>query len=163
MRSLTATGAAWWGELERRERLLISAAVGLLVVSIGYFIIWEPMTTQAENMDADIATTEALFQRLSAMSPGQATRQTQITGRDQSLLSLLDKTAKSSGLGDAVKRIQPDGEQAARLWMEGADFSKTLRWLKQLKDRYGIEVADAVINREDAPGQVRARIGFERL
>ena len=161
MISIKARGAAWWGNLERREQILVLAAAALLVISIGYFMVWAPLTERNELVAQDIATYESLLARLSAVAPGTRTTGPR-KGQNLSLLAVIDQTVKSAGIGESVKRIQPDGEQTARIWLEQADFDKLLRWLHALDSQYGVSVNEATINRDDKEGLVRARIGFVR-
>lgn len=164
MVSLKANFASWWGNLEYREQLLLAIASLLLVVSVGYFLIWQPIQSEKVLLSQDIESTESLLTRLNAIAPGQASKQTtQIKGQNLSLLAVVDKTVKAAGMGDSVKRIQPEGDAAAKIWLEQADFNKLLRWINQLNTQYGVDVSEITINREDTPGQIRARLGFQRL
>lgn len=164
MASLKVTMASWWGNLEYREQLLIAIAGLLLVFSVAFFLVWQPLQSQQALLSEDIQSTESLLNRLNAVAPGQTGKQSnKIKGQDLSLLAVVDKTVKAAGMGDSVKRIQPDGEAAAKIWLEKADFNKLLRWINQLNTQYGVDVSEITINREDTPGQVRARLGFQRI
>lgn len=79
----------------------------------------------------------------------------------QSLLGVADQSAKSGNLGPAMKRIEPEGQHSARVWLEQAAFDDLMLWLQGLKRDYGIHAADIVIERQEAAGRVNARITLE--
>ena len=80
----------------------------------------------------------------------------------QSLLSLVDSSAKSHGLAQAVKRVQPDGQKTVRVWLEEASFDAMLKWLAVMEDRYGLTVVGLVVDRGgEGSDWVNARVVFE--
>jgi general secretion pathway protein M len=85
-----------------------------------------------------------------------------IQGQGRSLLAIVDQTGKENGLGGAITRMQPEGDNTVRIWLEQADFVAVLRWLALLENSYGVAVVEAAIDREAQPGLVRARLGLVR-
>ena len=78
----------------------------------------------------------------------------------QSLLSLVDRTAKSGRLGTALKRVQPDGDEKVGVWLEAANFDDLVRWLAALETRHGVRVVSSVFQALEASGSVDARLVF---
>ena len=78
-----------------------------------------------------------------------------------SLLSLVDSEAKRRKLGDALKRVQPDGSEAVRVWFEDAAFDTVLIWLDELYSRHGVEVAEMVVDAENKPGKAKLRLSLK--
>jgi general secretion pathway protein M len=78
----------------------------------------------------------------------------------QSLLGVIDQTAKSSGLGAAMKRVKPEGENKVSVWMEDAAFDDMVRWLETLRRTYGVEIDNIIVDRKNVAGKVDARIEF---
>ncbi|HEX6831972.1 MAG TPA: type II secretion system protein GspM, partial [Rudaea sp.] len=100
---------------------------------------------------ADIATLRARAAR------GGADRQ------GKSLLALADVTARDekSGLGTALKRVEPVGPKSVRVSFEGANFDALANWIDALGRSYGVQATDLSADRGDAVGIVNARVTLE--
>ena len=81
--------------------------------------------------------------------------------KGQSLLGTIDRTAKTGKLGKSVKRVQPDGQTKARVWMENVSFDSMVDWLEKLQRQQGIRIVTSVIEKQDEPGLVNARLVLE--
>jgi general secretion pathway protein M len=75
----------------------------------------------------------------------------------ESLLALVDRSAREGGLARAVRRIEPDGG-GARLWMEQAGFAELMRWLVTLEHAHGVSISSLTLERQPTPGLVNARV-----
>jgi general secretion pathway protein M len=76
-------------------------------------------------------------------------------------LTAIDRTAKASRLADAMKRLQPDGDDRVRVWLEDASFDDVMQWLYNLEQRQGVRAVSAVFEAKDQPGRVDGRLVFE--
>ena len=151
--------------LKPRERALVIGGAAVLLVLILYLLIWEPVANSVEEKRSSVAQQEELLQwmrkaaqEINQLQAGGGGRT--IAGAGQSLLSLIDSTAKAAGLGGALKRVQPDGqnENGARVWLEQVGFDDMVKWLDQLQKSYGVQVTGSVIDRQEAVGLVNARL-----
>ena len=156
----------WFKSLDPRERkVIVSGAIVLLLVSI-YFLGWEPVTKKVEKLKkTNVENQQTLaWMKLHAAEVKQLRGSSAGAKKDlkgQSLMGVLDKTAKSNQLGSAIKRVQPDGQTKALVRLEKANFNKLLRWMEQLQLRQGIVVTNSVIEKQETPGLVNARITFQ--
>ena len=155
----------WFASLEQRERRLVKIGAGLLVLMVMYLSVWEPLTDKVDNLRVSTKEQNStlLWMRQAAQEVkklgGSGGVHSQSTG-NQSLLSVVDGTARSGRLGEALKRVQPDGEKRVRVWMESASFDDIIRWLVQLETRYGISVESSVFEMKQESGRVDARLVF---
>jgi general secretion pathway protein M len=78
--------------------------------------------------------------------------------RDESLLVFVDRTARSAGLGPAVKRVEPQGVNQLQMRLEQVSFDQMLRWLGNLEQEHGITLINAVVDRQTESGRVDARL-----
>jgi len=156
---------SWFNGLEANERRMLIVGGGLLVIIFLYVGIWEPLTNKVETLR--ISTTEQTA--LLAWMRSSAKEVKQLRGRGnqqakpasgQSLLSLVDRTAKSGRLGTALKRVQPDGDEKVGVWLEAANFDDLVRWLAALETRHGVRVVSSVFQALEASGSVDARLVF---
>jgi general secretion pathway protein M len=157
---------AWFAGLEANERRLIMIAAPLVLLMLLYVGIWEPLVNKVDALRVSTAEQESLL----VWMRGAAQEVKQLRGRGgqparpasgQSLLSLVDRTAKSGRLGPALKRVQPDGDQKVRVWLESASFDDVVRWLTSLETRHGVYVESSVFQALEVTGRVDVRLVFE--
>jgi general secretion pathway protein M len=155
----------WFNSLDARERkIVISGGVIVLLLSI-YFLGWEPVAnniqrlkkSNAENQQALVWMKEKASE-VKRLNPGKNDNLQGFEG--QSLLGVIDKTAKENKLGSAIKRVQPEGKSKALVRMENAEFNRVIRWMEGLQRQQGIDVVSSVIERQSETGLVNARIIF---
>lgn len=151
--------------LSLRERILVGMAALAVVLTLLFLLIWEPLGKGVERLRADVSTMQELVADLSqarALVLSGRGGIGVIQGQGRSLLSIADQTGKENGLGEAITRMQPEGDATVRVWLEQADFVSLLRWLNALENTYGVSVVEAAVDRETQPGLVRARLGLVR-
>lgn len=157
---------AWFNGLEANERRILLAGGGLLVIIFLYVGIWEPLNNKVETLRVSAAEQESLLAWMRSAAQevkqlrGSSGAQRVKPASGQSLLSLVDRTAKSGRLGPALKRVQPDGEAKVRVWLEAASFDDLVRWLATLETRHGVHVESSVFQTLEEPGRVDARLVF---
>ncbi len=155
----------WFESLEARERqMVIGGAVTLLVLSI-YFLGWEPFINRLHDLQEstqrkqlDLAWMQNAAKEVKQLQATQTTPARFAAG--QSLLGVIDRSAKSKQLGDAMKRVQPDGTSKARVWLENAKFDVVIGWLEELERRYGVGIETITFEKQAEEGLVDARISF---
>ena len=155
----------WWQSLQPRERRLVASAVVLMFGLAVYLLVWEPMIQARDQLQHRVATQEEdLVWMQQAAFEIQRSQRIPTIGRirradQRSLPTLLDGTARSAGLGDALKRVEPQqGGKAFQVRLEQASFDAVLRWLFELSQQYGVDVTNAVVERDTAAGRVEARL-----
>lgn len=154
----------WWATLVDRERRVIALGGGALGLIVLYLAVWEPLTGATHRLEVDLQAARALavqLESLALLAPRAAGSAPQ-AGAGQSLLSIIDTTRKSSAVTKPPSRLQPDGEDTVRVWLEDVPFDGLLRWLGDLHARYGVRVDNADIERESGPGLVNARLTLVR-
>ncbi len=153
---------AWFAGLQPRERLLVSAGAAVLVLLLLYLMIWEPIANSYRNLQEDVAQqtqTLAWMQQAAAQIKGlQGTDAGGARGLGgRSLLSVVDQSARTGGLGDSIKRIEPDGSKGVKMWLEGVAFDPMILWLGGLTRSYRIETSLITIEPQGG-GRVNARL-----
>jgi general secretion pathway protein M len=154
---------AWWTSLAERERRVLGAGGIVLSLVILYLAAWEPLAAARQQRHDDLQAARALATRLEQLAavaprgaPGPA------AGAGQSLLAIIDQSRKASAIDKPPSRLQPEGDDTVRLWLEDVPFDALVRWLGDLHARYGVRVDSADIERESGPGLVSARLTLVR-
>ena len=152
--------------LQPRERWILSGGATVLLLTLVYLLVWEPL------VDAHKQRLEALeSSRLLAIRLEQAAAQVQRAGgqrgagnagRGLSLMAAVDQASKQGTLGKSPTRIQPEGDREVRVWFEDVSFDALVRWLAELQTRYGVGVQTLDIEPQATPGKVNARLSLTR-
>ena len=152
----------WFAGLEPRERLLVSGGAVVLVLLLLYVVIWEPIASGYRNLQEDVAEQKQTLAWMQQAASQIKTLQRSSTGEvrglgGRSLLAVVDQSARSAGLGDSIKRIEPDGSKGVKVWLEGVAFDPMILWLGKLTRTYQIETSLITIEPQGA-GRVNARL-----
>jgi general secretion pathway protein M len=155
----------WFESLEQRERRLILGGGATLLLMGIYFLGWEPFINGLHDLRE--STQRKQLELVWMQNAVQEVKQLQSTqtapvrfNSGQSLLGVIDRSAKTKQLGDSVKRVQPDGTNKARVWLENAKFDTVVGWLEELEMRYGVSVDTITFEKQEEEGLVDARISF---
>ncbi|HED18893.1 MAG TPA: type II secretion system protein M [Gammaproteobacteria bacterium] len=154
---------AWFAGLEPRERQLVSGGAAVLLLLLLYTMIWDPMVGSYRDLKKDVAEqaqtlawmqqTAGQIKALQRSSGGGGAQG--LGGR--SLLSVVDQSARTGGLGNSIKRIEPDGGKGVKIWLEGVAFDPMILWLGKLTRTYQIETSLITIEPQGG-GRVNARL-----
>jgi general secretion pathway protein M len=79
----------------------------------------------------------------------------------ESLVVLVDRTAREAGLGTSLRDQSPDGNSGLRLRIEGASFDTLVTWLASLQQQHGVSIEAANIDAA-APGLVNATLSLKQ-
>lgn len=158
---------AWLDSLAPRERLMVIVAAIVLLLFLLYALIWssirsgylELQETVAAQRDTAVWMQDSA-QRLAQLKRSRGPATAGLGG--QSLLALADGTARSSGLGDALKRVEPEGRNSVKVWLDNASFDVLIGWLVSLTNKYAISVDTITLERvSDSAGRVNARLTLQ--
>ncbi|WP_321392236.1 type II secretion system protein GspM [Emcibacter sp.] len=154
----------WFMHLSRRERALVVGAAFLGVLVFGWLAIWSPVTGyhQDEKRNYIRAAGDYDFVRQSLARMPVLTEQSQEQAGDEeiSLRVAAGQTARSMGL--AITRLQPGEKDTLTLWFDSADGGLLFQWLARIGQRYGIQVKNIAVNKNEGQGTVRAQVTLGR-
>jgi general secretion pathway protein M len=152
----------WFAGLEPRERLLLGGGGGVLLVLLLYLMIWEPMAGSYQTLKGGVAEQKKTLvwmkqaaAELKLLQRGGSSTARGLGGR--SLLAVVDQSARSGGLGPAIKRIEPEGRKGVKVWLEGVAFDPMILWLGKITRTYQIETSIITIEPQGG-GRVNARL-----
>ncbi len=156
----------WFGALEQREQRVLLAGAGILLVLLLYVLIWQPLQSRHERAANGVVSGQATLgwmleaaAEVRALQGSGTSAGNGLEGR--SLLAVVDQSARRTGLGDALKRVEPEGAGAVRVWLEAASFDQMIGWLAGLSQQQGVQVDVISIERGDATGRVNARLTLQ--
>jgi len=151
----------YWNGLQPGERRTLAVGAIALVPLLLYALVWDPYTSSVERLRETVSEQRELLTWMEQAAGevkqvrGSAGPAGSMAGR--SLLAVTDSSAREAGLGEAVTRVEPDGESAVRVWLEQAAFDDMIHWLDGLQQNYAVVVDGAVVERAGT-GRVDARV-----
>jgi general secretion pathway protein M len=156
---MPASLTAWYErQSERDQRVLRWGSVAVaLIVLLGVLVPLQRGLSKARthlaDQQADLAWMKSMAPTLAAAGPGPTAAPT-----GESLVVLIDRTARESGLAQALTGSQPSGSGSMRVQMENADFNLLIGWLSRLGSQQGVRVESASITANGANGVVNASV-----
>ncbi|HEX7116751.1 MAG TPA: type II secretion system protein GspM [Steroidobacter sp.] len=150
----------WFGSLQPRERLVVAAGAVIVVVVALYMLLvpfYSAVDAQARRVaqkEGDLAWMRSVVGEIQALSANAP----QAGPSNESLVVLIDRTARECGLGSALTGQTPSGANGIRVRLESAEFDKLVVCLANLSQSHGITIDSAAIDRTSQPGLVNASI-----
>ena len=151
---------AWYAGLAPREqRTVLWGAVGggalvLLLLLLQFRAAVDRAERRVEQKLADAAYVRSVLPELQSVPVPQ--------GGGTSLVIVVDRTTRDSGLAMHLRGSEPAGQTALRVRFEGAPFDATVAWLLRVQREYGLVVQQASFERTATPGVVNAVVTLNR-
>jgi general secretion pathway protein M len=155
----------WWSTLAPRERLVILTGSILLAA---FLILWlglKPLFQGAGEARQRVAEKSVLLAdlRSTATQIGDRARLTaSLPSANESLVVIVDRSTRETGLATALKRNQPVSDDEIRVRFENASFNQVMAWLGLLHSNYRIEIDNAAFETMTEPGRVQASLVLKR-
>jgi general secretion pathway protein M len=156
----------WLDKLAPRERLLVLAAAVFAGVALVYALGLQPLYAARGRAAAEVearrnllADIEQVARRFGPQSLGAVPAAS--TG--ESLVVVIDRSTRESGLGPYLKRNQPEGASGVRLRLENAPFDQLTGWLAEIQARHGLAAISASFDPSGEPGRVNSNLVLERV
>lgn len=152
----------WYLGLEPRERMFVLVGGVLAVVFLFWGVLINPLYSASATTERRIESKQntLTFLRGAAAelaAAGEApAAQADLAG--QSLVVIVDRSARAAGLGTALTRNQPVGEDAISVRMENAAFDNLARWLVAVNASSGLAIESASFDRTPEDGRVNASL-----
>jgi len=155
----------YWRRLQSRERRMIGFAIVVIVLVLGWTLIWEPLQEANRELADQLAGQRALVDWLDRLAPDvqrlRGERAPERTLSGQSTLAVIDQGARAAGLAGALKRIEPGTGQEVRVVFEQASFPDLMRWLTASVAERPLAVTRLTADRA-GPGRVDSVVVLRR-
>ncbi len=149
----------------REQRLLVGGGA-LLVLTLVWLFILDPIAVGSARAVEDVTRKEQLLERarrtLTAAAPTAAAPGATSGACSQSWTLLVANTVRDAGLGNAYRSSVGFGTDGQRVSLENASFDLTVSWLGRLQAECGIEVDSGSFTNRPEPGRVDASIALKR-
>jgi general secretion pathway protein M len=147
----------WYANLAERERRVVTlgAAAGVVIVLLAIILPLNRNIAQARQRittkQGDLAFIQEATPQLAAAGPGSGEAAT-----GESLVVLIDTSARESGIGKSLSSSQATADKGLRIRLENVPFDALVAWLARLTQSHGVRVESAEIEAAGEPGLVNA-------
>jgi general secretion pathway protein M len=145
-------------QLSARERWMVGggAVLGSILLILAIVL---PLQSRVSAAQTRIEKKRDDLIWLRSMSPQLAALQTaRPPALTESLVVLIDRTARESGIGKSLVNSQPSGDGGLNVRLEKMPFDSLIAWLAQLNERYGVRVDSATVDAAGENGTVTATL-----
>ena len=156
----------WFAARSSREQAILLAGGALLAILLLWALVWHPIAQGRAELSQRVSDQEQLLSWMRDASEGarlgRAKTMMATDGASVSLLTLVDESLRAHDLGDAVRRVEPEGDSIVRLWLDGARFDDLMTWLTTLDRGYGTTVQELSAQVTDTRGVVNVTLTLRR-
>jgi len=146
----------WYANLAERERLFVKyGGIGVAVMLLlGIILPLNRNIDQARHRVAskqsDLVFIQSVAAQVAAAGPVGG------SANGESLVVLIDSSARESGLGKSLTSSEPTGDGGIRVRLDHAAFDGLVAWLARLSQQRGVRVESAEIEGAGEVGLVNA-------
>jgi general secretion pathway protein M len=149
-------------QMPEKDRQALLALSVFAAVLIFVYVIYLPLEAYHDRARQNAEVSQELYQWLKSKEKQAKAVSKKPKGAgssNDSLLTQVTETSKNNGL--SLKRVQPEGNDKIRLWLEDVPFNQVLIALDKLQSERGLKIEEVSIDRK-APGKVDARATISR-
>jgi general secretion pathway protein M len=141
----------------RERRIVLGGAIAALLLIILATVL--PLQRSVAAVEQRVERKRDDLQWLRSMAPQLAGLQGSAPPPlRESLVVLVDRTARESGLSKSLVGSQPSGDGGLNVRLDQTPFDTLVAWLSQLRERYGVRVESATIDAGKGSGTVTASL-----
>lgn len=138
-----------------RRTLLIGGAIAAILF---VFVVILPLDHHVSHLHDEVAKKQADLVWMRSAAPEIAAAGPVHSASGESLIVIVDQSARESGLGGSLAGSQPSGNGSLSVQLEKAPFDALVGWLARLSQQDGVQIESATIDSAGAPGTVNASL-----
>ncbi|MDE2050063.1 MAG: type II secretion system protein M [Gammaproteobacteria bacterium] len=139
---------------DRRTLLLGSAIAAILFV----LAVVLPLDRSVAHLHDQVNRKQADLVWMRSAAPEIAAAGPMRRASGESLIVIVDQSARESGLGGSLAGSQPSGRAGLNVQLEKAPFDALIGWLARLSQQNGVQIESATIDTAGSPGTVNASL-----
>ena len=154
----------WLENLQPRERWMVLGCALFVAIVVVYLGLLRPLYGGASQLEKRVEDKQQLLAdiKAAAVQARSGGKPVRAVDTSQSLVVVVDRTTRQSGLAGVLKRNQPSGDNGIRVRFDDAPFDQVLAWLGSVQADYGLSIVSASFDGGGQVGQVTANLVLER-
>jgi len=156
LKQLELSAVESWARRDARERALLNAAAGVVVLGLIYLLLMDPALTGREKLNNDLPHLRQQVAQLQTLTKQAAS----LSGKPAIAAAALDRGSIENSLarnGLKPQSLQLTGDYT-KVQLAAASFAGTLAWLDDMQRTALLYVVDADIVALDRPDLVDAKL-----
>jgi general secretion pathway protein M len=149
--------ASWFAALAEREQRIVQLAAVLVPVVLVVAVLL-PLDRSVAQAHERLTKKRNDLVWMQGVAPELAASPQPPSAAGESLIVIVDRSARESGLSGALAGSEPAGPGGLSLRLQKAPFDTLIAWLARLAQQNGIRVDSATIDSAGAPGLVNAAL-----
>jgi type II secretory pathway component PulM len=141
---------------QRQQQLIIGGVV--LAVVLFIIAVLVPLDHSVTSAQQRLAKKRADLAWMQSVAPELATAPAPPSDSGESLLVIIDRSARESGLAGSLTGSEPGLGGSLSVRLQKAPFDTLVAWLARLAQQNGVVVDSATIDGAGAPGLVNAAV-----
>jgi type II secretory pathway component PulM len=141
---------------ERDRRLLLVGSIAALLLLV--FGILIPLDRSVARERTKLTQKRADLAWMQSVAPELASSAPPPSASGESLLVIIDRSARESGLASSITGSEPGAAGSLGIRLEKAPFDTLVAWLARLSQQNGVYVDSATIEKGGAPGLVNVAL-----
>jgi general secretion pathway protein M len=138
-----------------RRRLLAGAVIAAILFVLAVIL---PLDSSVSRLHDQVTRKQADLVWMRSVAPELAAAGPVRTGAGESLIVIVDQSARESGLGSSLAGSQPSGVGNLSVQLQKAPFDALVGWLARLSQQNGVQIESATIDSAGEPGLVDASL-----
>lgn len=146
-----------WEALNNREQVIVSALGLTLIFAVFMLVVYLPMMKRHEQARDIYQSRVELLSWMNSVAPqlkGQGSDADSPSA--QSMMNEVNQRAAAYQL--KLDRVQPEGVNKLRVWIQEGSFDSVMRWLNELQSESGIVASSVSFDAESALGIISAKV-----
>ena len=156
----------WFFSLQPRERTLVLGGGVVLLLFAIYILALAPFYSAVNSREDRVAKKQGDLAWMRSVGGEVLALTANSTGpavpTNESLVVLIDRSARECGLGASLTGQTPNGENGIRVRFEQAEFDKLVVCLGSLQQSHSVTIESANVDRTAKPGFVNASLVLTR-
>ena len=138
-----------------RRMLLVGGAIAAILFVLAVIL---PLDHNVSSLHDQVTRKQADLVWMRSAAPEIAAAGPVRSNSGESLIVIVDQSARESGLGGALAGSQPSGVGNLSVQLEKAPFDALVGWLARLSQQNGVQIESATIDSAGEPGLVDASL-----
>ena len=138
-----------------RRTLLIGGVIAAILFVLAVIL---PLDHSVSRLHDQVAQKQADLVWMRTAAPEIAAAGPVRGNSGESLIVIVDQSARESGLGNSLAGSQPSGRGGLNVQLEKAPFDALVGWLARLSQQNGVQIESATIDSTGQPGTVNASL-----
>jgi general secretion pathway protein M len=138
-----------------RRTLLVGGVIAAVLL---LFAVILPLDHSVSRLQDQVARKQADLVWMRNAAPEIAAAGPVRGNSGESLIVIVDQSARESGLGNSLAGSQPSGRGSLSVQLEKAPFDALVGWLARLSQQNGVQIESATIDTTGQPGTVNASL-----